>query len=303
MTASDTRLLWWNLQGPGAERMRRQLELIRRELDPLPDILAFAEVLASSADAMREELPDYTVIAPDGDLPPKKRRSALAIRGEAEALPTAERFQVPERHHIPEARGFRIWPRSIVSAQTELAGQLVEVHAVHIPNGSQNGWVKIDHLWALRYGLEQSEAPQIVGSDLNTPQAERDGEIITFGQERDGSFQIKTRTDPPYDPKRPWNAELWDEGERAVLEGLPRELDLADAYRELNAEAPGFTWGPRGGDPDRRLDHVFVSRQLQLRSCEHLERWRGEELSDHVAVLAFIGGANESGRRIGSRET
>jgi endonuclease/exonuclease/phosphatase family metal-dependent hydrolase len=292
MTAPGARFFWWNLQGPGAERMRRQLELIRRELDPLPDVLAFAEVLASSADALREELPDYTVIAPDGDLHPKKRRSALAIRGDAEALPTAERFQVPERHHIPEARGFRIWPRSIVSARTELAGQPVEVHAVHIPNGSSNGWVKIDHLWALRYGLERSTRPQIVGSDLNAPQGERDGEIVTFGQERDGSFSDTLKTDPPYTLERPWSSRPWDEGERAVLEGLPRELDMADAYRELDAEAPGFTWGPRGGDPDRRLDHVFVSRQLQLRSCEHLERWRGEELSDHVAVLASIGGAS-----------
>lgn len=292
MTTSDARFFWWNLQGPSAERMRRQLELIRRELDPLPDVFAFAEVLASSAGALREELPDYTVIAPDGDLPPKKRRSALAIRGEAEALPTAERFQVPERHHIPEARGFRIWPRSIVSAQTELTGQPVEVHAVHIPNGSSNGWVKIDHLWALRYGLEESALPQIVGADLNTPQAELDDEIITFGQERDGSFSDRLRTDPPYTPERPWSSRPWDEGERAVLQGLPGELDMANAFRELHPDEPGFTWGPGAGLPDRRLDHVFVSRELQLRSCEHLERWRGEELSDHVAVLTSIGGAS-----------
>ena len=120
----------------------------------------------------------------------------------------------------------------------------MEVHAVHIPNGSSNGWVKIDHLWALRYGLEESAVPQIVGADLNTPQAERDDEIITFGQERDGSFSDRLRTDPPYTPERPWNSRPWDAGERAVLEGLPGELDMANAFRELHPDEPGFTWGP-----------------------------------------------------------
>jgi exonuclease III len=280
-----TRLLWWNLNGPNGERMHRQLDLIRRDLDRFPDVLAFAEMLASSVAVLRDELPDYTVIAPDGDLPANKRRSALAIRGDAEALPAVERFVIPESHPVAQARGFSVWPRAIASALTDLLGQPVEIHAVHIPNGSSNGWIKIDHLWALRYGLELSENAQIVCSDLNTPQAECGGEIITFGQEFDGSFPEHKKVDSLYPADRPWEARPWDEGERAVLEGLPRELDMPDAFRELHPDEPGFTWGPRGGSPDRRLDHVFISRRLGLDACEHLERWRDEQLSDHVAVL------------------
>jgi endonuclease/exonuclease/phosphatase family metal-dependent hydrolase len=293
MTRHQYRLLWWNVNAPGADRMRRQLAAVRHDLGSLPDVLAFGEVLSSSLEVLREELEDYSVIAPAVELAAAKRRCVVAVRGVAEALPVSRRFTIPERHHVEPARGFRVWPRSIVSVGAELGGQPVEIVAAHIPNGSSNGWVKIDHLWALRYGVEESELPQIVCCDLNTPQAERDGEIITFGQEPDGSLPSVEKTDPPYTPERPWQSGLWDEGERAVLEGLPRELDMADAFRELNATEPGYTWGPRG-EADRRLDHVFVSRQLGLRSCVHVERWRNEGLSDHWAVHATLEPALDS---------
>lgn len=283
MKVGEQRLLWWNLKGPGAGRMRRQLRAARDEFEALPTVLAFAEVLASSLQFLREELPDYTVIAPTSDLKPTQRRSVLAIRGDAEELSATERFTIPGSHQVPEARGFQIWPRSMVSAQATLGGQAVEIHAVHIPNGSSNGWVKIDHLWALRYGLGRSKLPQIVASDLNTPKAERDGEIITFGQNLDGSFPIGEQSTSPYTPDRPWSAKPWSEGERAVLDGLPRDLDMADAMRELHPADPGFTWGP-GGESDRRLDHVFVSRCLCLRSARHINSWRECGLSDHSAV-------------------
>lgn len=105
----------------------------------------------------------------------------------------------------------------------------------HIPNGWSNGWIKIDQPCAPRYGLEESQLPQIVAGDFNAPQAQRYGEVITFGQNRDGSFSPRTDAKLPYSPERPWESRLWDAGERAVLEGLPRELDI-----------PGFTRGPRG---------------------------------------------------------
>lgn len=48
--------------------------------------------------------------------------------------------------------------------------------------------MKIDHLRAVRQGLEpRPDRPlQVLCGDFNTPQLERPGEIVTFGQLRDG---------------------------------------------------------------------------------------------------------------------
>lgn len=199
-----------------------------------------------------------------------------------------DRFMIPREHPVKQARGFVVWPRSIASARAAIADKEVDIHAVHIPNGSSNQWIKIDHLWALRYGLAACDRSQIVAGDFNTPQAECDGKIVTFGQRKDGSFASETYAKPPYTVERPWDSRLWDKGERAVLEGLPRELDMPDAFRELHPGAQGFTWGPRGREPDRRLDHVFVSKDLGLQSCEHLVRWREHALSDHCPILVGL---------------
>lgn len=60
----------------------------------------------------------------------------------------------------------------------------VELHATHVPPGSSNGWVKIEHLQDLHDGLARPSAvPRILRVDFNTPQAELpSGEIATWGQ-------------------------------------------------------------------------------------------------------------------------
>src|SRR4051794_10237363 len=99
-----------------------------------------------------------------------------------------------------------------------------DVHAIHVPNGSQNGWAKIDHLTALPAGLQPPHpCAQLVCGDFNTPQAESDGQIVTFGQTRKGAWRSRPTSTAPFHPDRPVDARRSDAGERAVLEGLPRE--------------------------------------------------------------------------------
>ncbi len=167
-----------------------------------------------------------------------------------------------------------------------VAGTEVDVHAVHIPNGIQHGWAKIDHLNALRSAFgEARERPQILCGDFNTPWAEIDGRIITAAQHPSGALRERSRS-RAISPDRPWNAEEWDRGERGVLEGLPRECGMPDAFNVRHPGKVEATW-VKGRLPDergRRLDHVFASEELAVVECNHVHSWRRQKLSDHSAI-------------------
>lgn len=66
-------------------------------------------------------------------------------------------------------------------------------------------------------------------------------------------------------------------------------LGLRDAYRELNPSGGDHSWiNPRFGS--QRLDHTFVSVGAdQIRTCAYDHTTRGDELSDHAALLTTIG--------------
>jgi endonuclease/exonuclease/phosphatase family metal-dependent hydrolase len=165
------------------------------------------------------------------------------------------------------------------------------VHAVHIPNGSANGWVKIDHLLAVRRAFQLPHAvPQVLCGDFNTPQSEADGRLVTFGQTLDGRPRPRPTSTKPFTPERPWDPIAWDQGERAVLEGLPAECDMPDVFRSCHPTAVEATWVPRGRDEGRgrRLDHIFASTAFEIVSCSHLHEWRRAGLSDHSAIEATL---------------
>lgn len=160
-----------------------------------------------------------------------------------------------------------------------------------MPNGSANGWEKIDHLQAIRVAFEPPHAcPQVLCGDFNTPQAERDGEIITFGQSRNGELRRTPPTPAASTAERPWEPELWDQGERAVLEGLPRDCGMPDSFRAYAGTLNEVTWVPRNlpEERGRRLDHVFASALLEPTYVKHHHDWRHEDLSDHSALEVWL---------------
>jgi exonuclease III len=111
-----------------------------------------------------------------------------------------------------------------------------------------------------------------VCGDLNTPRRETvDGEVVTFAQDRYGRL-------------RPERGEPWDRAERRVLSEL-NELGLVDAFRALNGYAArDVSWTWRRWPGGYRLDHVFASTDLILRSCAYVHEWRQAGLSDHSAL-------------------
>ncbi|MBK5116765.1 MAG: endonuclease/exonuclease/phosphatase family protein, partial [Thermoleophilia bacterium] len=164
--------MWWNLNGPNANRLRAQVQRLCA-LRPLPELLGLCEVPTERVGDLRDLVQPvgYEVFPAASDLEPKIKQVVIASRLPARPISTA-RFKVRADHPVREARGFDVWPKAVSSIDVSAGEQALSVHAVHIPNGSRNGWVKFDHLWALRDGLEHKQGPAIVCGDFNAPRLE-----------------------------------------------------------------------------------------------------------------------------------
>jgi exonuclease III len=116
-----------------------------------------------------------------------------------------------------------------------------------------------------------------VCGDLNTPRREHaDGSVWTFARTNRGVL-------------RPERGKRWDAAETALIRGLePR--GFSDAFRALNgfgAKEPSWEWPTHGGG--YRLDHLVVSREVDVLECEYRHDWRRElKLSDHSALVARL---------------
>ena len=87
--------------------------------------------------------------------------------------------------------------------------------------------------------------PQVLCGDFNTPQSEAGGRLITFGQTLDGRAALTTDLDQALQARTAIrNPIAWDHGERAVLEGLPAECEMPDAFRELPPQRRRSDLGP-----------------------------------------------------------
>ena len=170
-----------------------------------------------TADVAKSGLPHVLFsfdLAPTGFVAAGPRRYGLmlASRWPLEALDPCE-FSVP-------------WPERVLSAIVAAPGGPVEVHTTHVPPGASNGWIKIEHLEALRAGLQHvSRAPRVVCGDFNTPRRELpDGAVITWAQTEDG------RTIHARGPR-------WDAAERSVIVGFG-EIGLRTCFASCTDTRP-----------------------------------------------------------------
>ena len=116
-------------------------------------------------------------------------------------LTLSHRHTQPKRFPVP-------WQERVLSATIHVPHGAVEVTTTHVPPGSSNGWIKIEHLEGLRLGLAAGcSKPRLLCGDFNTPRREvPTGEVITFGQTEAGRLNRA-------------RGARWDAAERGILLG------------------------------------------------------------------------------------
>ena len=100
----------------------------------------------------------------------------------------------------------------VLSALVVVDGHELELVNTHVPNGSSNGFRKVEHFEGLYRHLARTWSPngrpRVLCGDFNSPREERaDGTVITWGQRSDGELV----TD---------RGQRWDAAERSVILGL-----------------------------------------------------------------------------------
>lgn len=185
------------------------------------------------------------------------------------------------------------WPQLVNAAVVAAPGLGdVEVIAVHMPNGSGNGWRKIDAFEALERNLARpAMTPVILVGDFNEPAFfDAAGVPISFGQTvgaahptRDGDLTRRGETGP---------RTRWDDAVRDVLGGS--RLARAQARLGMRVEPTHLTRGAA-----RCFDHVLAARELEPLAAGYHHAWREDGLSDHSAVWAAFGRAPGAGVRRG----
>jgi endonuclease/exonuclease/phosphatase family metal-dependent hydrolase len=173
--ATSLRLISWNIGGR-TQRYDAQLHAL---MERQPDLVALQEVQAGIVEDLRvgfaamrlAHCVDTTELAANH----KRKYSVLiASRWPLQELPSSA-FNIPQ-------------PERLCSALVASPGGVLELHAVHVPNGASYRWKKVETFEGLYDRLARvSRHPRILCGDFNTPQTERDdGEIVTWGQDIEG---------------------------------------------------------------------------------------------------------------------
>jgi exonuclease III len=242
------RLISWNVNRRTSVLASQAAAIGERE----PDIVALQEITARSRPLWEAALATIGLPHVVCSWPPRPRRTVVLIAAR-EPLEPADSLDVP-------------WPETALAARIGA----VTVHTAHVPNAA-NGWVKPDTLAALRAGLAAGSGPRVLCGDFNTPRREHpDGTVISFA--RDTRERL-----------RPERGERWDNAELGIVPGL-RDLGFTDAFRALHGydrKEPSWVFRHGGG---WRLDHAFVSAELEPVAATYHHGWRDDGLSDHSAL-------------------
>jgi endonuclease/exonuclease/phosphatase family metal-dependent hydrolase len=194
------------------------------------------------------------------------------------------------------------WPQLAARATVRSPSGDIDVVTIHIPNGSGNGWKKIETFESLADALDRSPpVPRILTGDFNEPQTVLPGVgMVTWAQEvrPDGSLRLAR----PRDRRAPGRAEppffmdckgvtddlnRWDTAVRRALDEDRARHALRHVYRLDPAGDLPTTHVVRG--QPRFFDHMLVSRHFTVKACRYLDKVRKDRRhSDHSAMHADL---------------
>jgi exonuclease III len=204
-----------------------------------------------------------------------------AKRKYGELIISKQRFKPlnPYRINIP-------FPERVLSIKLQEEYEGVEIYTTHVPPGSSNGVIKVEHFEGLYAFLKTNKSQKILTGDFNSPKAEfANGEVITWGQKINASGKVRIAINPKW--KHQCSGERWDLAERSIIESHS-EIQLKDVFRSLNGYADDSgSWFTNKG-VGRRYDHIFCSNNFHIKSCSYKQKPRLIKLSDHSPIVAEL---------------
>lgn len=274
--------LTWNIhgnRGVSAERLGRIVEAI---ISIMPDVVLLQEVgnEVMAALATKLDTHHFSSCAVPGPSDEKKYGNMIAARGTVRVAPSGW-ATVP-------------WPHLLTRATVSVDGRDIDVIAAHIPNGSGNGWRKIETLEGLADALEAAPAmARIVGGDFNEPRSFLpDGQLVSFGAKKLGDREYSLEGDrrfavtPGTDANEDCSRRRWDNAVQRVLAATAPH-GLRHAFRERHGnDREAMTHEVRGHS--RWFDHLLVSREFVILDAGHRVDWMAQKHSDHAAAWATL---------------
>ena len=273
------RVLTWNIHGNngigGARRQRVVAAIVASEAD----IVLLQEVAWNKG--LHEDL--QTRLSNEG-LPHFAYSGRVGSADKRYGNVIAARFPLEELPIEAEPP----WAQSLLAADVDSPLGKIEVVCAHIPNGSANGWAKVETFEALSSYLERPRSvPCVLGGDFNEPRLYRpDGEVVSFGQRqrKDGTWTLAG--DKKGACGRRFPRSRWQNAVARVLgECAPHGLmHVGSRAPERVPFEPTHTVRGR----PRYFDHLMASRQLDIINAGYRHDWREQGLSDHSAAFADL---------------
>jgi len=259
-------LLNWNVNFRSAD-----LLVFFDSLSVIPDIVCLQEVRAQRSEAFINHFKKLGLVhcffsgRPDSS--EKYYGNIIASHWPLQSLP------------LPKSPLLK-WPQLIAHVKAEAPCGPVEVLNVHIPNGSNNGWAKVDTFDYLADLLMFRDGqPLVLTGDFNEPQyVLQDGRIVTFGQRRlkDGRYIAQGM-------RKGGERSHWDQSVRWFFEG-EGDHGLRHALWDKKGEVCLETTHITRGEP-RWFDHAFVSSHFRVVDFYYDHQVRTQsKLSDHSAL-------------------
>lgn len=275
-------VLTWNIHGNRGIADERLSRIVNAIASVNPDLVMLQEVGNDVVVKLASKLDEHHF-------------SSCSIRGPSDEKAYGNMIAARGPVH-PHASGWAKapWPHLLLRAVVTVGGHDIDVIAAHIPNGSGNGWKKIETLEGLAEALETAPAmPRIVGGDFNEPQRFLpDGGLISFGAKKraNGEYSLEGERRSAVTPKlngtEDHSRKRWDDAVRRVL-AKHAPHGLRHAFRERNGfDQLAATHSVQG--KARWFDHLLVSREFTIDAAGHYDDWRSGDLSDHAPAWATL---------------
>lgn len=251
-SATELRLLTWNVQHAGPARAQRQAAWVASVQEA--DVLVLTEIQHSPGgrtfvQALRSH--GYTVI-----VPPQSVNDYMAIV--AARTPNLEVAQPM----------IAFLPHRCTAVRMVIGTSVVGVVGLYVPSRGPQA----------RRNLDKAAFQKAVSDYLPRLSLDFPDEMVVVA----GDLNV---LEPSHQPHYPF----FGEWEYRFYGDFVREGGLVDAFRELRPEDVEHSWIGRAGD-GYRFDHIFITRRHRslLRTCRYLHEPRLRGLSDHSAMAVVV---------------